>query len=75
MRAIAGHDVEPQEAAVRFKEAYDFLYGQQGPEWQESSWEESSRQAHQQLKFLFIYLHAPNHKVGLPMEHNVCCRM
>ena len=75
MRAIAGHEAEPQEAAVHFKEAYDLHYGQQGPEWQELSWEESSRQAHQQFKFLFVYLHAPNHKVSQPMEFNVRCRM
>lgn len=49
---------------MQFREEFDTLYGELGPEWQGFSWEDSSRQAHTQFKFLLVYLHSPNHQVG-----------
>jgi FAS-associated factor 2 len=64
--SLAGNRLEPQAAAVLFREEFEARYGEQsGPEWQDLSWEDSSRQAHTQFKFLFVYLHSPNHQVDL----------
>lgn len=31
--------------------------------WQECGWGEAATRAHQEAKFLFVYLHSPQHQV------------
>ena len=38
-------------------------YGEQHPVWQECGWGEAASRAHQEAKFLFVYLHSPQHQV------------
>ena len=39
-------------------------YGLQCPDFQETSWQDAAIQAHRQFKFLFVYLHSPDHEVS-----------
>lgn len=38
-------------------------YGDRRPRWQECGWAEAASRAHSEAKFLFVYLHSPQHEV------------
>lgn len=62
-RLLEAQERSPEEAAAKFMRHFAAQYGASTPHWQTRSWADSSRLAHSQFKFLFIYLHAPNHQV------------
>lgn len=43
-------------------------YGERHPRWVESSARQATITARAEHKFLFVYLHAPEHQVGLCVE-------
>jgi FAS-associated factor 2 len=47
--------------AANFLRAYERCYGEYHPEFQAVSFMEALRRAGQEFKFLFVYLHAPQH--------------
>jgi FAS-associated factor 2 len=49
-------------AARTFKNSFTLHYGQPQPHWLECGWQQAAAQAHAGFKFLFIYLHAPDHQ-------------
>lgn len=55
---------EPPDAPTQ---AHDFIaaftqkYGNDHPVWVQESWRQAAAAAHQQFKFLFVYLHSPEH--------------
>ena len=59
----AGHEeVDPAGAAAAFSREFSTRYGDTRPRWVHTGWQEAARQAHAEFKFLFVYLHAPNHQ-------------
>ncbi|KAI7840654.1 hypothetical protein COHA_005675 [Chlorella ohadii] len=64
LRALtaAGAEVAPARAAEEFARAFTERYGEQHPVWQECGWGEAASRAHQEAKFLFVYLHSPQHQ-------------
>ena len=68
-RALAGAVAElgapppdPAEQAAAFAEAYAATYGAgAGPEWLRAGWSQAATEAHRRFKFLFAYLHSPDH--------------
>lgn len=56
-------------------------YGETCPDFLETSWQDAAVQAHRQYKFLFVYLHSPDHEVGhdftdmLPLSILVQCKV
>lgn len=56
---------EPPDAAAQahqFAAAFTAKYGNRHPNWTEDSWLNAAVVAHQQYKFLFVYLHSPEHE-------------
>eukprot|EP00775_Hariotina_reticulata_P005536 gene5536-5772_t len=56
---------EPPDAAAQahqFAAAFAAKYGDRHPNWTEDSWRNAAVIAHQQYKFLFVYLHSPEHE-------------
>jgi len=56
---------EPPEAAAQagqFAAAFAAKYGNGHPNWIEDSWRNAAVIAHQQYKFLLVYLHSPEHE-------------
>ena len=56
---------DPPQSAATFKQMLQQRYGANCPDFLETSWQDAAVQAHRQYKFLFIYLHSP--------DHEVCC--
>lgn len=63
--------VDPVEAAESFKQAFVKDYGQGGPQWLTTGWQEATARAHGQYKFLFVYLHSHYHQVLL-LSLSIC---
>ena len=63
--ALAERQAEPtpQQAAERFVHAFQQSYGQGGPQWEVSSFEQAAGVAQRRFKFLLAYLHSPSHQV------------
>lgn len=53
---------DPPQSAASFKQLMQQRYGLQCPDFQETSWQDAAIQAHRQFKFLFVYLHSPDHE-------------
>lgn len=60
--AAAGEDVSPAQAAADFARQFAERYGDRRPRWQECGWAEAASRAHSEAKFLFVYLHSPQHE-------------
>ncbi len=54
---------DPPQSAATFKQMLQQRYGANCPDFLETSWQDAAVQAHRQHKFLFIYLHSPDHEV------------
>ena len=71
----AGHEEgDPAAAAAAFSREFSTRYGDTRPRWVHTSWQEAARQAHAEFKFLFVYLHAPNHQARTPAVADVLGR-
>lgn len=55
---------DPPQSAATFKQMLQQRYDAICPDFLETSWQDAAVQAHRQYKFLFIYLHSPDHEVG-----------
>lgn len=64
MIAASSHEVDAQLAAETFVRRFGEQYGaERGPRFVDCGWQEAAVRAHQQYKFLFVYIHSPNHQV------------
>ncbi len=54
---------DPHQSAATFKQMLQQRYGASCPDFLETNWQDAAVQAHRQYKFLFIYLHSPEHEV------------
>ena len=54
---------DPPQSAATFKQLMQQRYGQQLPDFLETSWQDAAIQANRQFKFLLVYLHSPDHEV------------
>lgn len=70
--AIADHP-DPRTQARQFKEQFTAKYGVRQPQWVEESWRQAATLAHQQFKFLLVYLHSPDHEDTDNYVRNVLC--
>lgn len=50
-------------------------YGDRRPRWQECGWAEAASRAHSEAKFLFVYLHSPQHQVWQHLRHPACASL
>eukprot|EP00803_Ostreobium_quekettii_P004019 evm.model.scf_1445.8 EVM.evm.TU.scf_1445.8 scf_1445:36489-40615(+) len=48
--------------ARQFSDRFEFLYGSQHPPFVDQSWRDAAARAHRELKFLWVYVHAPEHE-------------
>lgn len=62
LRSLTAPDVPPARAAEEFARDFNERYGEEHPVWQECGWGEAATRAHQEAKFLFVYLHSPQHQ-------------
>ena len=58
-----GQELDAQLAAASFNNRFRDTYGTVQPRWLECGWQEATQQAHAEFKFLFVYLHSPQHQV------------
>ncbi|GIL47879.1 hypothetical protein Vafri_4512 [Volvox africanus] len=59
---VGGDELDPTGQAANFLAAFKAAYGDRHPRWQESGWRVACQQARREFKFLFVYLHAPEHE-------------
>lgn len=67
---------EPPAAAAQAAEfiaAFTAQYGDTHPAWVATSWREAATAAHADFKFLFVYLHAPEHEDTDTYVRNTLC--
>ncbi|GFR40612.1 hypothetical protein Agub_g1193, partial [Astrephomene gubernaculifera] len=57
-----GVDLDPAGQAALFVATFKSLYGDRHPRWQECGWRVACQQARREFKFLFVYLHSPEHE-------------
>mmetsp|Transcript_12237 Transcript_12237/g.31309 ORF Transcript_12237/g.31309 Transcript_12237/m.31309 type:complete len:471 (+) Transcript_12237:188-1600(+) len=69
----SGEIVEPTAAAAAFVAKFREVYGEAAPDWQECSWQEAAARAHRQFKFLFVYIHSPQHPNTAPFCRSTLC--
>ncbi|KAI8474966.1 MAG: hypothetical protein J3K34DRAFT_456563 [Monoraphidium minutum] len=53
---------DPAQQAADFAAAFAAAFGGRGPEWLPVGWSQATTAAHAQFKFLFVYLHSPDHE-------------
>lgn len=53
----------PAQQAAEFAASFTAAYGAAGPAWLQQGWSQATSAAHAQFKFLFAYLHSPEHEV------------
>ncbi len=61
--AGGGEELDPAGQAAAFVTAFKSAYGDRHPRWQESGWRVACQQARREFRFLFVYLHSPEHEV------------
>lgn len=57
-----GPDVDPAGQAAAFVGRFKAAYGDRHPRWQEAGWRVALQQARREFRFLFVYLHSPEHE-------------
>ncbi|KXZ45187.1 hypothetical protein GPECTOR_57g477 [Gonium pectorale] len=57
-----GEELDPAGQAAAFVAAFKAAYGDRHPRWQEAGWRVACQQARREFKFLFVYLHSPEHE-------------
>lgn len=55
---------DPVLQAADFVRAFQRRYGSQHPNFVEMGWKEAAREAENQSKLLFAYIHSPEHEVN-----------
>eukprot|EP00878_Enallax_costatus_P020517 GHUV01021694.1.p1 GENE.GHUV01021694.1~~GHUV01021694.1.p1 ORF type:complete len:366 (+),score=105.27 GHUV01021694.1:665-1762(+) len=76
MRSAIAATAEHPDAktqARQFIEQFTAEYGDRRPNWVEESWREAATLAHRQFRFLFVYLHSPEHEDTDSYVSNVLC--
>lgn len=63
--AAQSEEVDPADQARQFIQQYKDQYGDRHPRFVEQSWRDATNTAHGQFKFLFAYLHSPEHQVRI----------
>ncbi|GIM16288.1 hypothetical protein Vretimale_18946 [Volvox reticuliferus] len=66
---VGREEPDPTGQATNFVAAFKAAYGDRHPRWQESGWRVACQQARREFKFLFVYLHSPEHE-----DTDVFCR-
>jgi FAS-associated factor 2 len=67
---------EPPDASVQatqFITAFSAQHGDTHPAWLATSWREAAAAAHADFKFLFVYLHSPEHEDTDTYVRSVLC--
>lgn len=64
---------DPRTQARQFIEQFTAKYGDRHPQWVEDSWRQAAVAAHQQFKFLLVYLHSPEHDDTDTYVRDVLC--
>ena len=62
---LTGATNDPQADAAAFARTFAAEYSEGGPRWLECTWQTALTRAHNQFKFLFVYLHSPQHQARL----------
>lgn len=69
-------EVDPLRQARDFVRKFELKFGMTHPEFVESGWKEAAAQAHRECKFLWVYIHAPDHEVRMLLAaeppHELC---
>uniref|UniRef100_A0A383V860 UBX domain-containing protein n=1 Tax=Tetradesmus obliquus TaxID=3088 RepID=A0A383V860_TETOB len=76
VRSVLAATGEPPDAPAQAREfVADFKaqYGDAHPAWLEESWRQAASLAHQQFKFLFAFLHSPEHEDSEGFVREVLC--
>ncbi|GLC37053.1 hypothetical protein PLESTB_001396700 [Pleodorina starrii] len=60
--AGGGEELDPAGQAAAFVVEFKAAYGDRHPQWQESGWRVACQQARREFRFLFVYLHSPEHE-------------
>lgn len=60
---VGGEELDPAGQAAAFIASFKAAYGDRHPRWQESGWRVACQQARREHRFLFVYLHSPEHEV------------
>jgi hypothetical protein len=60
----SGAPAPPAQQAAEFVASFTAEYGANGPRFLQQGWGQATATAHSQFKFLFVYLHSPEHEVG-----------
>lgn len=75
-RSVMAITAEPPDASVQatqFIAAFSAQYGDTHPAWLATSWREAAAAAHADFKFLFVYLHSPEHEDTDTYVRSVLC--
>lgn len=71
--AIAAEAPDATTQAAQFVSAFTAQYGDTHPAWLASSWRDAAAAAHGEFKFLFVYLHSPEHQDTDAYVRSVLC--
>ncbi|CAD7698180.1 unnamed protein product [Ostreobium quekettii] len=68
------HAEENSELQARqFIDRFEFHYGAQHPPFVDKSWREAAARAHREFKFLWVYVHSPEHEATDSFCREVLC--
>jgi FAS-associated factor 2 len=73
MIAATAEPPDAQTQAREFIADFKAQYGDSHPAWLEESWRQAAVLAHQGFKFLFVYLHSPEHDDSEGFVRDVLC--
>lgn len=66
-------EMDPIRQAREFLLGFEDLYGSNHPEFFENGWKEAAAQAHRDCKFLWVYIHSPDHEDSEGFCRDVLC--
>lgn len=61
-------EMDPIRQAREFRQEFENAHGSNYPDFVENGWKEASAQAHQDCKFLWVYIHAAEHEVRISFD-------
>ncbi|GBF99613.1 hypothetical protein Rsub_12292 [Raphidocelis subcapitata] len=70
---VGGSPLDPAQQAAQFVAAFNAAYGERVPAFLEQGWSQATSAAHAQFKFLFVYLHSPDHEDTETFCRSVLC--
>lgn len=71
--AITAEAPDAATQAAQFISAFTAQYGDTHPAWVATGWREAAAAAHAEFKFLFVYLHSPEHESTEAYVRAVLC--